>query len=208
MTAAFIHGFLLAFSLILPLGVQNVFVFNQRAVHKRFVRTLPAVLTASLCDTLLISLAVLGVSLLILGSIWIKTALLSAGVLFLLYMGWNTWRSHPAAPGSANGAGAPARISPRKQIAFAASVSLLNPHAILDTVGVIGAGSLAYEGGEKAAFAAACIAVSWIWFAGLALAGILLGQLDKSGRFMVLVNKISAVIMWGAGAYIGYFAFK
>ncbi|GGA41924.1 hypothetical protein GCM10007416_13560 [Kroppenstedtia guangzhouensis] len=29
---AFMHGFLLAFGLILPLGVQNVFIFNQGAV--------------------------------------------------------------------------------------------------------------------------------------------------------------------------------
>ena len=56
MAEAFIHGFILSFGLILPLGVQNVFVFNQGALQKRFIHALPVVLTASLCDTLLIPL--------------------------------------------------------------------------------------------------------------------------------------------------------
>ncbi|EQB97405.1 hypothetical protein GA8_01465 [Geobacillus sp. A8] len=43
---------------------------------------MPAVLTASLCDTLLIFLAVLGVSLVWLGSAWLKTAVMGAGILF------------------------------------------------------------------------------------------------------------------------------
>ncbi len=90
MIEAFIHGLILAFGLILPLGVQNVFVFNQGALQKRFIHVLPVVLTASLCDTLLITLAVFGVSLVILGSFWLKTILLSVGIVFLLYMGWNT----------------------------------------------------------------------------------------------------------------------
>jgi L-lysine exporter family protein LysE/ArgO len=41
---AFIHGFVLALGLILPLGVQNVFIFNQGAVQPRFYKALPAIL--------------------------------------------------------------------------------------------------------------------------------------------------------------------
>lgn len=206
LTAAFMHGFILAFGLILPLGVQNIFVFNQGAQQKRYMSALPVVLTASLCDTLLISLAVLGVSLMVLGSFWIKTILLGAGILFLLYMGWSTWRSAPANNNSDNHNAE--TFTPFKQIAFAASVSLLNPHAIMDTVGVIGTSSLNYNGPEKTAFTLACIVVSWVWFAGLAAAGRMTGELDKSGRFMVIINKISALIMWAAAVYIGYSLFK
>jgi len=200
--AAFIHGFILAFGLILPLGVQNVFVFNQGALQKRFINVLPVVLTASLSDTLLITLAVQGVSLVILGSFWFKTILLSAGIVFLLYMGWSTWRSSPGNNNSVNNAAE--TFTPRKQIAFAASVSLLNPPAIMDTVGVIGTSSLNYSGSEKLAFALAAILVSWIWFAGLAIAGRVTGELDRSGRMMVILNKISALVMWGAAVYIGF----
>ena len=51
MISVLLHGFILALGLILPLGVQNVFVFNQGAVQSRFVKALPAIITASLCDT-------------------------------------------------------------------------------------------------------------------------------------------------------------
>lgn len=158
MIEAFIHGWILAFGLILPLGVQNVFVFNQGASQKRFVDALPVVLTASLCDTLLITMAVLGVSVIVMASFWIKTALLGAGILFLSYMGWITWKSEPLQEGKTKIAHE--TFTPRKQIAFAASVSLLNPHAILDTVGVIGTSSLGYSGLEKEVFSLSCILVS------------------------------------------------
>ncbi|MCP8970716.1 LysE/ArgO family amino acid transporter [Ectobacillus ponti] len=197
MFAAIAHGFVLAFGLILPLGAQNVFVFHQGAGQPRFRRALPVIITAGLCDTCLILLAVLGVSVLILTLQWLKLLLFTIGLFFLLYMGWSVWRSAPA---SLSGKQEP--LGPRKQIAFAMSVSLLNPHAILDTVGVIGTSSLAYTGGEKALFTLACICVSWLWFFGLALGGRVLGARDTTGKWIVLLNKLSACIIWGVAVYI------
>jgi L-lysine exporter family protein LysE/ArgO len=204
MLEAFIHGFILALGLILPLGVQNVFVFNQGALQPRFIRALPVVITASLCDTLLILVSVLGVSLLILGSFWIKTVLLGGGLIFLIYMGWTTWYSKP----SNEKEEVAKKFSLKKQVLFAASVSLLNPHAIMDTVGVIGPSSLRYQGEEKVIFAVSCILVSWIWFLGLAIIGRISGKLDKSGSFMLVLNKISALVMWGAAIYLGLSLFN
>lgn len=43
---AIIHGIVLAFGLILPLGVQNVFIFQQGAWQKHIWRALPAVISA------------------------------------------------------------------------------------------------------------------------------------------------------------------
>ena len=80
---AFGHGFILALGLILPLGVQNVFVFSQGACQPKLSRTLPVVLTAGVCDTLLILVAVLGVSVAVLNFLWLKLLLLRAGVVFL-----------------------------------------------------------------------------------------------------------------------------
>ena len=42
-TEAILHGIILAFGLIVPLGVQNVFVFNQGALQPTFMRALPVV---------------------------------------------------------------------------------------------------------------------------------------------------------------------
>ena len=99
-------------------------------------------------------------------------------------------------------------FSPRKQMAFAASVSLLNPHAIMDTIGVIGTSSLSYSGSGKWAFAIACILVSWLWFFGLSLAGRIIGKIDQSRSFILWLNKISAIIMWGTAIYLFLTLFK
>ena len=46
MLAAFLHGVILAFGLIIPLGIQNVFIFNQGATQPKFIYALPSILTA------------------------------------------------------------------------------------------------------------------------------------------------------------------
>ena len=197
MISAIIHGIILAFGLILPLGIQNVFVFNQGATQPKFRRALPVVLTACVCDTILISLAVLGISVIVLGVYWIKVVLLTVGIIFLVFMGYVTWKSKPNSNSPDEKA-----LSPKKQIAFATSVSLLNPHAIMDTIGVIGTSSISYSGVEKTGFTLACIAISWIWFFSLALIGRQVGRLNNSERFITVLNKISALIMWGTAIYL------
>jgi arginine exporter protein ArgO len=131
MFQAALHGFLLCCGLILPLGVQNTFVFSQGAVQRRWVKGLPVVVTAALCDTLLITAAVGGVSLIVLTLSWFRAALGWVGVDFLAVVGWFTWH----ADSGSEPAGREAAEWPlSRQITFAASVSLLNPHAILDTI--------------------------------------------------------------------------
>lgn len=199
MIGAIIHGFILSIGLILPLGVQNVFVFNQGSTQKKLIHSLPVVVTASICDTFLITMAVLGVSVLVLGIFWIKISLLSVGILFLLYMGLVIWKSRPG--------GDTVQTEPltlKRKIMFSASVSLLNPHAIMDTIGVIGTSSLSYVGEDKIAFTISCIVVSWLWFFCLALLGNLTGKVEPTGRYLTFLNKLSAVIIWGTAVYLLY----
>ena len=192
-----LHGIILAFVLILPLGVQNVFVFSQGATQPSLFRALPATLTAALCDTILILLAIFGLSVIVLQFEWLRLALIMIGVLFLLYMGYTIWRSEAQSPTETNTA-----LPIHKQILFALSVSFLKPHAILDTVGVIGTSALAYVGKEQILFAIACIAVSWLWFFGLTFAGAFLKKFGSSGKAMNLFNKFSALFIWGTAAYL------
>ncbi|APT50551.1 MULTISPECIES: LysE/ArgO family amino acid transporter [Bacillus] len=200
MSIAIIHGIVLAFGLILPLGAQNVFVFQQGALQPRLYRAMPVVITAALCDTLLIILAVVGVSVVVFTIPVLQIGLYIVGFCFLVYMGWSVWNTS-----SSSGDQEKQKLMPaRKQIVFACSVSLLNPHAILDTIGVIGTNSLQYSGAEKLAFTLACIIVSWLWFIGLALLGKMLGKLDTNGKWMNRINKASAVMIWLVALYIAY----
>lgn len=199
MLNAFVYGFILAFSLILPLGVQNIFIFNQGATQRHFLHALPCVIAASLCDTLLIVLAVLGISVVVLSVTWLKTLFFIIGFFFLIYMGWITWHNQPP---QLNANKKP--LSAKKQINFALSVSLLNPHAIMDSVAVLGMNSLHFSGQARLAYMTACITVSCLWFFGLSIAGHVLHRLDKSGRWLLLINKISALIIWGVAFYFGW----
>ena len=68
----------------------------------------------------------------------------------------------------------------KKQILFTTSVSIFNPHAITDTIMVIGSNSIQYQGSTKLAYTVSCIIISWLWFYSLALAGNKLHKLSKA----------------------------
>lgn len=201
MTQAFVYGIILALGLILPLGVQNVFIFNQGVVQNRWIRVLPVVITAALCDTLLILLAVLGVSAIVLTFSWIQIVLVIIGVCFLIYMGWLTWNTKDV---FANSEGDHAHWTIKRQIIFAISVSLLNPHAIIDTIGVIGTTSLTFHTDERILFTFGTMITSWLWFILLSLTGRLVGTSDRKGYVRQSINKVSAVIMWLSAIYLIY----
>lgn len=190
MLTAFLHGFILSAGLILPPGAQNVFLINQGANHKKFTHALPAVITAGLSDTLLIILSVAGVSLIILSVPALQLGMYIIGFLFLTYMAISLWFSKP------DTAEAPLKLTPYKQIAYALSVSLLNPHAILDTAGIIGTNSTAYTGSPLVVFTLSCIAVSWLAFIILVLFGRIIGNFDSKGKITVYINKFSAVVIF------------
>ncbi|BCG61412.1 LysE/ArgO family amino acid transporter [Paenibacillus sp. URB8-2] len=197
MTEVVMHGVILAVGLILPLGAQNIFVFNQGALHSRYTRALPVVITAALCDTLLIFAAVGGVSLAVLSLHWLTPFIYGAGAVFLTVMGRQILRGGTAGEQAAV-------LPPKEQVAYALSVSLLNPHALMDTVGVIGTSSLQYGAAERWAFAAAAAGVSWLWFMGLSAAGRALGKADPSGRLVRLLNIFSALLLWGMAGYMAW----
>jgi L-lysine exporter family protein LysE/ArgO len=197
---AFFHGIILAMGLILPLGVQNLFVFTQGIIQPTFWWTLPVVITASLCDTLLILLAVQGVAVFIAKFAWFKIILLIIGVCFLMYMGWLTWNNTLIDTNDEK----KKSLTVKQQIVFAVTVSLLNPHAVFDTIGVIGTSSISYQGNAKLLFTSACILVSWCWFFFLAVIGWNVGKKTGFIKISGYINKVSAVFMWLSALFMVY----
>jgi L-lysine exporter family protein LysE/ArgO len=49
-------------------------------------------------------------------------------------------------------------------MAQAVGVSVLNPHAILDTVGILGAAIAAQAANERVAFLVGAVCASWVWY--------------------------------------------
>ncbi|RKJ61843.1 amino acid transporter, partial [Butyricicoccus sp. 1XD8-22] len=98
----------------------------------------------------------------------------------------------------------------KKQILFALSVSLLNPHALFDIIGVIGTSAIKYNGQDQLLFMVACIVVSWMWFFGLTISGAFLKKMQIPNRVFILFNKLSALFIWGTAVYllVGLFYFE
>lgn len=163
--------------------------FNQGANQPKYRYVLPAIITAGLSDSLLIIIAVVGVSIIIMSLSVLQAIIYIVGLIFLMYMAWTIWHDKPSTDGEAQ------IMSPMKQVSFALSVSLLNPHAILDTIGVIGSSAALYSGSNKIAFTIACISVSWLWFFLLAILGKMVGSIDKTGKLLTIINKISSIII-------------
>lgn len=206
MIVAFVHGFLLSLGLILPIGMQNGFILTQGAIHKRWSRTLPAVVTASVSDTLLIALAVIGVSTVALHVTWIRYTFGGIGIVFLIYMGSSTWREKKEQENTEVVATA---WTAKRQIGFTSSVSLLNPHALIDTLAVIGGSALAYTSwSERMVFGIASVTVSWLWFFGLSIAGHTIGRVALRKSSLLVLNRVSAAMMWLSAIYLAYIIYS
>jgi len=185
---ALLTGMALGLALIAPIGPQNLFVLNA-GLAVGIPRVFAASLAVTACDTLLITLGTLGAGRMLDAVPATRTLLLAAGVLFLLYLGAQGLRQ------TVQERDQPVPVG-RRLLPQAAAVSLLNPHAILDTVGVIGAAAAAQTGASRPFFAAGAVTASLLWFGLLgASAAAVRSRLTLKSR--VLIQRSSAVIMLG-----------
>ncbi|MEV6522068.1 LysE family transporter [Longispora sp. NPDC051575] len=197
MLTNYLAGIVLGLGLIMPIGAQNVFVLGQ-GVAVGLPRALWAVVGAALCDTLLILLGAAGVGGLLTAVPGLRAAMLGAGALFLAYLGVRALRStvadHPADA-------APAAFAVRGVLGRTVAVSLLNPHAILDTVGVIGAAIVAQPAAGRTLFTAGAVSASWLWFGVLGVGAALARRFFTPtrrvwfDRFSGLVLLVFAVLL-------------
>jgi L-lysine exporter family protein LysE/ArgO len=187
-TAAFFTGLALGLALIVPIGAQNVFVFGQ-GVTLGMPRALWAVVGAAVCDTILILLGAAGTSALLNSVPGLRPAMLLAGALFLTYLGVKSLRTKPTELDDETGVWSRGQVLRRTM-----AVSLLNPHAILDTVGVLGAAITAQAVGTRLPFALGAVTASWAWFLVLAAAAHGLRRFMTKER-RVWFDRVSGLIL-------------
>lgn len=191
MLRAFTKGAFLGMGLVIPLGAQNAFIFQHATLQQRFRAVLPVVLVSALCDAALILAATAGVDFLEQIAL-VKKILMVLGIGFLFYIGYGIWKNVPDANFGHN----IAPLSLKKQILYTLSVSLLNPHAIMDTFFVIGAVSIDFLGADKHMFVLGCILIDMLWFLFLALMGFFLKKLSNGPRIIKITNRLSACIIF------------
>lgn len=198
-TSQYVQGFALSAGLIMAIGAQNVFVLTQGARGHRpwFVA---GVCTA--CDALLIAAGVGGVGALAAGSPGVSGLLALGGALFLACYGWRAFRNAVLGESLSLSEDA-ARPTARAILLAACGVSLLNPHALLDTVVLIGGLSSRLDANGRLLFGLGAVTASACWFFSLSLGGRLLAPvLRRPGAWRVL-DVLVGLTMWGLAAGIG-----
>jgi L-lysine exporter family protein LysE/ArgO len=155
----FVFGLLFGLATAFPVGVQSFVVMNQ-GLRLGYPRVLTGIVTASLCDTLLIVVGAAGASAL-LADADERVPVLLIGIAFLAIFGVLALRAPPEAEvGEVKSAAG----RPLAMIAQTVGVSLFNPHAVLETVGVLGGAIAAQTAKNRIEFACGVIAASWVWF--------------------------------------------
>ena len=142
----FAFGLLFGLATAFPVGLQSFVVMNQ-GLRFGYPRVLTGIVTASLCDTLLILLGAAGATALLADADG-RTPVLLVGIAFLATFGILAFR---APPEEVEGVKSAAR--PLAMIAQTVGVSLFNPHAVLETVGILGGAIVAQTAENRIEFA-------------------------------------------------------
>jgi L-lysine exporter family protein LysE/ArgO len=158
----YFNGLLLGLSLIMALGPQNVFLIRQGSLRQH------AMLSASICficDIILIGGSVAGLNEVLMNHPSMQIWVTWTGALFLLYYGGTTLKN--SLRGTQKEASAAKEANNRvKIILLALGFSLLNPHAIIDSLVIIGGGSTQFPGHEQE-FMMGVLTASLLWFGSL-----------------------------------------
>lgn len=201
----FFSGLVLGLAMILPIGPQNVFVLTNGLLGG-IRRGLLAAAVAGICDTTLILLGAAGVSAVLAGLPWLRAALLWLGTLFLLYLGFKSFRNPVQTArvrGEADHQGIGAARTTGGVILTGIGVSWGNPHAILDTVAVLGSAIAAQDPAYRMAFAAGTVSASWLFFLTLALTGSVFAARITPGT-QVWIRRASGAIMLAFAVFLGW----
>lgn len=197
--AAFTQGLALSAGLIVAIGAQNVFVLTQGARgHRPWL--VAGVCTA--CDVLLIAAGVGGVGGYAASSPGLSGMLALGGCLFLLVYGLRAFRSACCGGSMATAEDQPLP-SARAILVTALGVSLLNPHALLDTVVLIGGLSSRLDGTGRLFFGLGAATVSACWFFSLSLGGRLLAPVLRRPVAWRVLDVLVGLTMWALAAGIG-----
>jgi L-lysine exporter family protein LysE/ArgO len=193
--SSFAFGLLFGMATAFPVGVQSFVVLNQ-GLLVGYPRVFFGIVTASCCDTLLILLGAAGVSAL-LQAPGAREALILVGAVFLVVMGLLALRT-PSGDERVEGL-----MRPAAMVAQTVGVSLLNPHAILETVGVLGAAIAAQAAENRPEFAAGVIGASWVWFLTIGLGASVL-QRWLTSPVRLWIQRASGILMLALAGVLAF----
>lgn len=160
--AIYFNGLLLGLSLIMALGPQNIFLIRQGVLRQHVTLS---VITCFVCDATLVTASVLGLQEILQIHPQLRLWLIRFGVVFLVYYGLSALK---------RGYELSSQIQIKEQqstkrwqiILLALGFSVLNPHAIIDSLVLIGGSSSQFLGHEHQ-FLLGVLSSCLLWFTGL-----------------------------------------
>lgn len=193
-----LRGFGLSGGLIVAIGAQNAFVLRQ-GLRRQYVWLTALICIA--CDVLMFSIGGVGFGSLVAAIPALTTLTAWGGAIFILVYGALAFRSalRPSAlEVQRNGEGTLPRrdMSRRAVILTALGVSLLNPHAWLDTVVLVGGIAGQYAWGERVFFLAGAVLASTVWFHSLAFGARVLAPIFARPAAWRVLDALIGAVMW------------
>ena len=192
---SYLQGLLLGFSLIIAIGAQNLFVFNQGLIGKY---VMIVCLFCSLSDALLILIGYSGLYLIIENNVILQNFIILIGFLWLLGYGVLKIREGMYFDQHSNLDIQISHINNRnlyKTILAISGITWLNPHVYLDTVFLIGSISNSVQSEKQFSFLLGAISSSFLFFFFLGYIGFKIGPLIKSPNLWKKINISLGIIM-------------
>ena len=192
---SYFQGLLLGLSLIIAIGAQNLFVFNQGLIGKH---VLSVCLFCSISDALLILIGYSGVYLIVENNNFLQNLIIFVGFFWLISYGIlkirdgmllankNSFNIHFSEISNKN-------LS--KTLLLIAGITWLNPHVYLDTVFLIGSISNSIHPDKQIPFLIGTITSSFLFFFFLGYIGYKIGPLINTPSLWKKINITLGIIM-------------
>ncbi|MFL2801640.1 MAG: LysE/ArgO family amino acid transporter [Paracoccaceae bacterium] len=198
---SYFQGLLLGLSLIIAIGAQNLFVFNQGLIGKHIFLVC---LFCSISDTFLILIGYLGIYIIINDNIFLQNLIIFLGFIWLLIYGILKIR-YGLLIDKNNFNIYFTEISNRsltKTLFALAGITWFNPHVYLDTVFLIGSISNSIEQQKQIPFLIGCMSSSFLFFFLIGYLGFKIGPLIKTPIMWKKINILFGIIMIILAFYI------
>lgn len=192
----YLRGILVGFAFVAPIGMQNIYMFNN-ALSNKMSKALLYNFLVWFCDALFSFAAFYGIGTLISANEIVKIIVMLVGGALTSYIGFNIIRS-----AKQTAIGSDSKKQTLKQALMTALiVSWGNPQAMIDGTMMLGASRATLTFEQSILFITGVVTASFIWDHGITIGfNLLRDKLPK--KFLLAINLISGIIVAIYGLYL------
>jgi L-lysine exporter family protein LysE/ArgO len=192
----YLRGILVGFAFVAPIGMQNIYMFNN-ALSNKMSKALLYNFLVWFCDALFSFAAFYGIGALISANEIVKIIVMIIGGALTSYIGFNIIRS-----AKQTAIGSDSKKQTLKQALMTALiVSWGNPQAMIDGTMMLGASRATLTFEQSILFITGVVTASFIWDHGITIGfNLLRDKLPK--KFLLAINLISGIIVAIYGLYL------